>query len=138
MDIERIVVHHSASHPGSTTLELIDMWHRELGWKMCGYHMVIEGGGELRLGRELSMVGAHVKGHNTGSIGICLTGDNTREGYEWRKSQKDTLVAVVGLVRQLHGESFPVLRHCDLAETKCPGLTDESWEKLRAEWGDAA
>jgi hypothetical protein len=138
MEIERIVVHHSASHPGSTTLELIDMWHQERGFKRVGYQIVIEGGGELRLGRPLDKIGAHVKGHNIGSIGICVTGDNTREGYEWRKSQMTTLVGTIGLLRQLYDAELPVLRHCDLADTLCPGLSEEAWNELRAQWGDVA
>jgi N-acetylmuramoyl-L-alanine amidase len=129
----RIIVHHSASHPRSTTFELIDRWHRARNWRKIGYHVVIECGGETKLGRLFSQRGAHVKGHNAGSIGICVTGDNTVPGREWNDVQRAKLVEVVRAIRLLYGP-LPVLRHCDLVATECPGLSDEDWSTLEGEW----
>ena len=52
----------------------IDRWHRERGWLKIGYHYVIKRDGTVETGRELEEVGAHAKGHNAISVGICMVG----------------------------------------------------------------
>lgn len=73
--IDKIIIHCSATPPnmdiGAAT---IDQWHKERGFNQIGYHFVIKRDGEIEDGRPLELVGAHVKGYNTGSIGICLIG----------------------------------------------------------------
>jgi hypothetical protein len=82
--IDTIVIHQSDS--GFGTASLIDEWHRARGWSGIGYHRVILNGwvthtefrpecdGMIQAGRALECVGAHVRGHNATSIGICLIG----------------------------------------------------------------
>ena len=84
--IKKIVVHCSDSEFGNASL--IKEWHtKERGWRDIGYHYVITNGvkeycrpyqkeldGLIQEGRPLSVAGAHVKGHNRDSIGICLIG----------------------------------------------------------------
>lgn len=70
-----IVVHASASKPSQDIgAAEIDQWHRERGWDGIGYHAVIRQSGALEFGRHFDDVGAHVKGYNRESIGICLVG----------------------------------------------------------------
>ena len=70
-----IVWHCSATAPKhNTKLEDIRRWHKEKGWSDVGYHFVIERDGKIRAGRHPDSVGAHVRGHNHNSIGICLVG----------------------------------------------------------------
>ena len=83
-EIDKIVVHCSESEFGSSIL--IDEWHRERGWKNVGYHFVVCSGkvennnflesmdGSIERGRDIDKLGAHVFGHNDGSIGVCLIG----------------------------------------------------------------
>ena len=52
----------------------IDRWHREKGWLGCGYHKVIRRDGTVEDGRPMNKAGAHVRGINRQSIGICLAG----------------------------------------------------------------
>ena len=86
--IEQIIVHCSDSEFG-TVLD-IDKWHKERGWAGCGYHYVITNGvtvyayaydntkdGILQRGREDETIGAHAKGHNKESLGICLIGKSS-------------------------------------------------------------
>ena len=70
--IRKIVVHHSASP--AVSMEKIEQWHIERGFSEVGYHYVIQAGGFVRLGRKLDRVGAHCKGHNSDSIGVCVVG----------------------------------------------------------------
>ncbi len=84
-EIDKIIVHCSASDFGDA--QLIDQWHRERGFKMIGYHYVILNGyrrkgvyredddGLIEIGRPLDEVGAHCRGYNKTSIGICLIGN---------------------------------------------------------------
>lgn len=82
--IREAIVHCSASTFGSAAV--IDEWHKERGWSGIGYHFVICNGsltkgeydpeldGLVQYGRGIERAGAHVKGHNSHSIGICLIG----------------------------------------------------------------
>lgn len=87
--IDAIVIHCSDSLFGD--VGLIDGWHKSRGWQGIGYHYVILNGypdeashrlhrpqfwrdGELQPGRPLDKIGAHVRGRNEGSVGVCLVG----------------------------------------------------------------
>src|SRR5690606_28081600 len=70
-----LVVHCSATRPSQNIgAKDIDRWHRAQGWACLGYHFVLRRDGTVEEGRELEVIGAHVSGHNTNSVGICLVG----------------------------------------------------------------
>ena len=70
--ISKISVHCSATAEGKDfTVEDIDRWHRQRGLNGIGYHFVIYRDGSIHAGRSKRQIGAHCKGHNTISIGIC-------------------------------------------------------------------
>lgn len=74
-NIKEIIIHCSDSDIKShDNLETIRNWHIARGWADIGYHYVITKDGEVHVGRPLQQVGAHCKGRNKESIGICLTG----------------------------------------------------------------
>ena len=120
--ITYIVVHHSAS-PLSTTAEDIRGWHLDRGWSDIGYHGVIVRNGLWVPGRPLDVVGAHAKGCNRNSIGICVVGDNRTQRSAWRFCQIETLLESL---RFLTAEfpSAKVVGHGTVGTTatKCPGL----------------
>ena len=73
--IDSIIIHCSATKPGAhVDVKVIDEWHRQRGWKGVGYHFVILEDGTVQKGRPISEVGAHCKGWNERSIGICYVG----------------------------------------------------------------
>lgn len=79
---DMIIVHCSATPPSlDIGVEVIDNWHKAKGWDGIGYHYVIRRNGTVEPGRDISKTGAHAKGYNSRSIGICLVGgineDNT-------------------------------------------------------------
>ena len=86
MKIENIIIHCSASTWGC--VNAIREWHKNRGWRDIGYHFVILNSkpqahlklnsvdGSIEQGRSLDEVGAHTKGYNDKSIGICLIGLN--------------------------------------------------------------
>lgn len=84
--IEKIIIHCSATPEGrDVKMETIRSWHLQRGWSDIGYHYVIELDGKIVSGRPLERVGAHCRGENTGSIGICYVG-----GLDAEMNPKDT------------------------------------------------
>lgn len=135
--IEQIVIHCSATPNGDARFGLaeLDAMHRERGWRMVGYHYVIEVSGILREGRRLEEVGAHVEGNNAKTIGICMVGTDRFTEAQW--------VVLRDLVAQLQ-ERFPgtsVWGHRDYSPDRngdglieprewfkqCPGFAVDGW-----------
>ena len=79
--IKEIIIHCSATREGRDyTVADIDHWHRERGFFCIGYHFVIYRDGSIHVGRSVEEVGAHCKGHNTVSIGVCYIGGLSKDG----------------------------------------------------------
>ena len=74
-NIKLLVVHCSDSDD-SKTLTAFDLhkMHLNFGWDGIGYHKVINRSGKIENGRPEYWVGAHVKGKNSISLGVCLIG----------------------------------------------------------------
>lgn len=78
MNPKYITVHCSASRlSAKANVESIRREHKAKGWSDIGYHYVIDRDGSINTGRPLYRNGAHVQGHNTDNIGICLIGGVT-------------------------------------------------------------
>jgi len=97
--IDKIIVHCSATIEGANikTRQIRD-WHvKGNKWKDIGYHYVVELDGTIGKGREEKVAGAHSKGQNKSSIGVCYVG-----GLDSLKNPKDTLRGVqLGSMDQL-------------------------------------
>ena len=98
--ISKIIIHCTATPEGRTvTVKEVDVWHRQSGYKKIGYHYLIGLNGELWTGREITEIGAHCEGQNTGSIGICYVGGLTKDGKTTKdtrtEAQKNTLLSLV-------------------------------------------
>ncbi len=93
--IKKLIIHCSDSPDSMTEIGVkeITLWHQEKGWRTCGYHYVIRRSGKLEFGRAEFEVGAHVKGHNDDTIGICWVGRDKME-----PAQRSVMI---GLVKQL-------------------------------------
>lgn len=103
----------------------IDRWHKQRGWSGIGYHYVIRRNGAIENGRPIEKIGAHVRGHNAYSIGICLVGG--KDIFDFSRSQMDKLeILLYGLL-----DKFPnavLLGHRDLQPAKaCPRYDVEAW-----------
>lgn len=131
--IKNIVLHYSATYSDQDLgVADIDKMHKARGWAGVGYHYVIKRDGTVQKGRPDATVGAHVAGHNTGSLGICCIGGTERAtgpnvGVDNRtEAQK---AATVKLVRSLQAQhpGAQVLGHRDLGPTQCPGFDVRSW-----------
>ena len=73
--INLIVVHCSATKADRDFTEQdLEVCHRRRGMNGPGYHFYIRKNGDIKSLRPLSLPGAHVRGWNAGSIGVCYEG----------------------------------------------------------------
>lgn len=73
--VNLLVIHCSATPPNMDIgAKEIRRWHKAKGWSDIGYHDVIRRDGSYERGRDYNRIGAHVRGYNRGSIGVCMVG----------------------------------------------------------------
>mgnify|MGYP000492086536 FL=1 len=113
-----LVVHCSATRPTQDIgVRDITQWHIQRGFDTVGYHYVIRRNGEVERGRPENAVGAHVRGHNVNSIGICLAGGVDNAGKPANNFTAAQFVALHQLLDELR-KRYPearVLGHRDLS-----------------------
>lgn len=73
-----IILHHSGVKARHTASD-IHQWHKNKGWAGIGYHYFIDKEGKIYECRPRDTVGAHAKGYNKNSIGVCFEGDFNKE-----------------------------------------------------------
>lgn len=139
-ETDYIVVHCSATKASMNHLDAkeIDQWHRERGWRKIGYHWVIRRDGIIEQGRELDEVGAHVKGFNFKSIGICMVGGLDKDGNpasNYTDKQWKSLTSLVRQMRLLYSNA-EVIGHCDFPNVKkaCPCFDVRKWWTKAMTW----
>ena len=121
--IDTIVIH-CADTPNGKDFHAsdIDQWHKERGWSGIGYHYVITVAGDIEKGRSDERIGAHVKGHNTTSVGICMIGCDKFNTVQW--------TALGLLVAELNTkyDIVKVCGHRDFDSHKtCPNFDVADW-----------
>jgi len=125
--INKLIVHCSATREKQpVSLKTIRSWHVDgRGWKDVGYHYIIHLDGKISKGRSDSILGAHVKGHNTDSLGICYIGgmdaDNNHAKDTRTCAQKDSLDALLLTLKQMHPDST-VYSHNEFSNKACPSF----------------
>lgn len=74
-EIREIIVHCSGTDIESYDFASMRYDHmKNRGWSDIGYHFGIDWDGDIHILRPLNQIGAHCKGHNRHSIGICVLG----------------------------------------------------------------
>lgn len=130
---EYIIVHHTGGTDANPladtshhTFEIVDQYHKSLGWECIGYHYFIEKDGKTTQGRADNYHGAHCKGYNEKSIGICLAGnfDNTLPTQEQTEKLRELLQR---LTKQYKIPREKVVPHREFANKTCYGrrLSDD-------------
>lgn len=133
--VDLIVIHCSATKETSRLTPLaLDRMHRQRGFNGCGYHYYIERDGKINSMRPSEKVGAHVRGYNAHSLGICYEGGldkNGRAADTRTERQKVSLRALVKVLRQLYPTINRVVGHRDLsADRNGDGvITPDEWTK---------
>lgn len=130
--ITHIVVHCSATKADlDIGAAAIRRWHKDKGWADIGYHFVIRRNGQLELGRDVEIAGAHVAGHNATTIGICLVGGLDEDGQpdnNYTTAQMDQLRKLVADLKKTH-KSAIVQGHRDFpgVAKDCPCFNVRGW-----------
>lgn len=156
--VQQLFVHHTAGSNSKTqdsaaTMRAIYWYHvKNNGWCDIGYNFVVGRDGRLYEGRWArsyapgethtgedetgrAVIGAHVAGYNTGSIGVSLMGNFELE--ELPANMRTTLVDFLAWRSQQHGldpeakhtyvngttsrELYYIAGHRDAGSTACPG-----------------
>ena len=124
--IDKIILHCAATKEGhNIKTETIKSWHvKGRGWSDIGYHFVIELDGSVKTGRPIERIGAHVQGHNTGSIGVCYVGgvDADKKPKDTRtEAQRDAMDELISsLLEQYPGAT--VHGHNEFSAKACPSF----------------
>lgn len=79
--VSLLVVHCSAT-PAARDIGIAQLraMHLARGFRDVGYHYAIRRDGRVEKGRPDNVMGAHVEGHNDGSLGICMIGGVKADG----------------------------------------------------------
>ena len=137
--LNEIIIHCTATRaewmgnsPTSAKVAEIDRWHRDRGFNQIGYHYLIDRDGTVATGRPLEKVGAHVKGRNTGSIGISLFGghgssENDAFADNYTPQQEAALLKLLRDLREKYPSIKTVSGHNQYAAKACPGFNVPRW-----------
>lgn len=138
--IDEIIIHCTATFPNwregqrtSTKVREVKRWHVEdRGWSDIGYHYLIDRDGTVQDGRPIRRAGAHVKGHNSNSIGISLFGgkggtasDQFQDNFT--EDQEQALIALIADLRERFPEITKISGHNQHAAKACPCWSVPAW-----------
>jgi len=107
MTITDITIHGSATYMDQDIdIEDVRKWHTDPppkgnGWDDVGYHFFIKLDGTIQKGRSTLMQGAHVAGHNSGNLGICMAGGLDPDGNPAFTYTNDQMLSLEKLVQGL-------------------------------------
>lgn len=116
--INKIIVHWSGA--SNATFDSILKYHVNVrNYKDIGYHFVIDRFAKVRVGRPITQIGAHCKGQNSDSVGICVIADSDNEPTLYQIQALQLLIEELLCDLSLQWEN--VWCHSDFANTQCPG-----------------
>ena len=108
-------------------------WHLARGWRGVGYNYGIRRSGQVEFGRDLDddgdiweEIGAHARGYNSRSLGICLAGgkgSNENDRFEDHFTPEQR-IALAALMHGIQG-ALPKIKwlgHNAVAANACPGF----------------
>jgi N-acetylmuramoyl-L-alanine amidase len=124
-DLKRIILHSSATIEGKDySVDTIRVWHKKRGWSDIGYHWVIRLDGTIEIGRPLEKSGAHTKGHNKDSVGVCYIGGCDADGKPkdtMNPEQEKAWRMIVLSLRTLYGD-LTIHGHNEFTNKACPSF----------------
>ena len=136
--IDEIIVHCTATRrewmEGRTARDKaaeIDRWHRARGWRMIGYHAIIDRDGTVMKGRGDAEQGAHVAGRNAHSLGVSLVGghgSSATDEFEdhFTASQNTALRNYIRDKKAQYGIE-KISGHNEHSAKACPGFNVAKW-----------
>lgn len=138
--LAEIIIHCSATRPNwmsesrvNRKIDEMRRWHVQgNGWRDIGYHFAIDRNGDTGIGRPIGEVGAHVRGHNTGTIGICLLGGHGASADDqfsdhFTQAQDSALRDLIDELKRDFPTINRVTGHNEYAAKACPGFRVNLW-----------
>ena len=124
--INKIIVHCTATPEGrDVSIDEIRRWHVEdRNWSDIGYHWIVTLNGTLEEGRPEYRNGAHAKGFNKNSIGVCYVGgvDENLDPKDTRTdAQKETLKCILEDLKDRYPRA-QIIGHRDVSSKACPSF----------------
>ena len=135
--IDLLVIHCSATpRHRDYPVEQLRRDHRARGFADIGYHFYIRRDGEIVPCRPLHQIGAHARGWNDRSIGICYEGGLEEDGTPADTRTYEQKISLIHLLRELR-EAYPtavIKGHCELSPyigKTCPNFAaSQEYEEL--------
>jgi len=136
-NIKYIVLHSAATtRDMDIDISTVRKWHVEgNGWSDVGYHYFIKRDGTIEHGRDLRRSGAHVKGYNSESIGICYAGGIDESGRPEDNRTGAQIESLIILCKYLKSTSImqdaEIVGHRDFStdRNKDGEITKDEWMK---------
>lgn len=131
-NISLIVLHCSATRVNRNfTVEQLEACHKARGFRTTGYHYYITKDGTLYPCRPEEQMGAHAKGFNAHSIGICYEGGLDEHGRSKDTRTEAQKITIEELLKSLCLD-YPdaeILGHRDLpgVHKDCPCFDTKKW-----------
>jgi len=137
--IKKIIIHCSDT-PDDMEIgrKEIHLWHTDPrpngnGWRDIGYHAVVRRDGTVEVGRPTAENGAHVRGHNHDSLGICWIGRDQPSAIQYQS----LLAKVLEWCLWLDIPSSEIYGHCEFDKMKtCPNMDIEKFRNEIKEMRD--
>ena len=114
-----IALHHAEAV--KCTPQDIHSWHVSNGWTGIGYHFFVRKDGTIYRGRPLDVVGAHVQGMNSCSIGICAEGDYHTKEKTMPQAQKKSIIELCQYLKKNYYPNAKIVGHREIGDSNCPG-----------------
>ena len=137
--LDEIIVHCSATNANWAHTKPLDWkvaeirrWHLQRRFNDIGYHYIIDRDGTYQTGRDIGRTGAHVRGHNTSTVGICLLGgygSNEKDDFSdhFTKAQDKTARELIAKLQAKYPTIEKVSGHNQYAAKACPGFHVPTW-----------
>ncbi len=121
----KLIIIHCSDTDNDIDMRALDIhkMHLGFGWDGIGYHKVICRCGKIENGRPEFWIGAHVKGKNDISLGVCLIGRNKFTNEQYISLEK---------ILRVWKSSYPnaqIIGHRDAVNTQktCPNFDVRDW-----------
>ena len=121
--ISEIIIHCTATKPlAHINVNDVRRWHQQRGFNDIGYHYLVLVDGTIEVGRPLNETGAHCKGHNAHSIGVCYVGglnDKGKPADTRTPAQRTALRNLLTTLKRQYPDAI-IHGHRDFAAKACP------------------
>lgn len=117
--VDTIFLHCSASDVEShDDISVMKRWHMvDNGWSRVGYHFFINKNGDIQEGCPIEQDPIAQKGHNKGSIAICLHGLKISK---FTKQQLDSVKKLCKAITDSYDKKIRIRGHKEVSTKSCP------------------